>query len=60
MNILDEITRSDVLNEVIDPINHEFPMTVLQGKLRLLYASITAGQVSSRKPSLRKISLATF
>jgi len=31
VNILDEITHSDVLNEVIDQINHEFPTTVLQG-----------------------------
>ncbi|MHB1382795.1 MAG: hypothetical protein ACYCYC_00490, partial [Bellilinea sp.] len=31
VNNLDETTRSEVFNEVIDQINHEFPTTVLQG-----------------------------
>src|SRR5665648_1045221 len=31
VNNLDETTRSEVFNEVIDHINHEFPTTVLQG-----------------------------
>jgi pilus assembly protein CpaF len=29
-NVLDEATRSEVFNEVIDQINHEFPSNVLQ------------------------------
>ena len=34
-NVLDETTRSDVFNEVIDQINHEFSSNVLQGPREL-------------------------